>query len=350
MSAMSLKANPSTTSAIAGFFRDAINGVGGGLRLAATVSGPGDQILLTNRITGAFGNVAITDNVSNAGITTSGKSGGLAYDCPTTIGCKMSQDCNIGLACSGTNACTATTFAVTVTNPGGGTVSADTGPIACGVTCTGNYAAHSMVILTAAPASGFTFTGWTGACAGVGPCVLTLDAAKAVGAVFSIGLTVDKTGSTGTGEVKSGGAEIDCLSGCTTASASFPYGTDVTLTATPDANSDFTGWSGGGCSGTLPCTVNVTAATTVFATFTRVTFAVNVTSNDITWGTVTSAPAGITCGATCSASFDRASTVTLTAAPIGTHTFSGWGGACSGTLPTCNLTIDAIKNVTATFL
>jgi VCBS repeat protein/List-Bact-rpt repeat protein/FG-GAP repeat protein len=45
-------------------------------------------------------------------------------------------------------------------------------------------------------------------------------------------------------------------------------GTSVTLTATPALGSEFTGWSGGGCSGSGTCTVTVTAATTVTATFT----------------------------------------------------------------------------------
>jgi len=42
----------------------------------------------------------------------------------------------------------------------------------------------------------------------------------------------------------------------------------VTLTATPASGSTFTGWSGGGCSGTGSCTVTLSAAATVTATFT----------------------------------------------------------------------------------
>ncbi len=44
-------------------------------------------------------------------------------------------------------------------------------------------------------------------------------------------------------------------------------GTMVTLTATPSAGDLFFGWSGGGCTGTAPCTTTVNAATTVTATF-----------------------------------------------------------------------------------
>jgi hypothetical protein len=48
-------------------------------------------------------------------------------------------------------------------------------------------------------------------------------------------------------------------------------------------------------------------------------------------GVVTSAPAGITCGATCKAGFATGSSVTLTAAPAAGSTFAGWSGACTGT-------------------
>jgi hypothetical protein len=66
-------------------------------------------------------------------------------------------------------------------------------------------------------------------------------------------------------------------------------------------------------------------------------------------GTITSAPAGIDCGATCTASFEQASTVTLTAAPATGSTFAGWSGAgCSGTA-TCAVTMSAAQSVTATF-
>ena len=67
---------------------------------------------------------------------------------------------------------------------------------------------------------------------------------------------------TGTGTVASTPAGINCGGDC---NERFPGGTTVTLTATPGAGSVFTGWSGGGCSGTGSCAVSTTA--TVTATF-----------------------------------------------------------------------------------
>ena len=66
-------------------------------------------------------------------------------------------------------------------------------------------------------------------------------------------------------------------------------------------------------------------------------------------GTVTSSPAGIDCGATCSAQFDTGSSVTLTAVAAAGTTFVGWSNGCDGTAPTCTLTMSQALTATATF-
>jgi len=66
-------------------------------------------------------------------------------------------------------------------------------------------------------------------------------------------------------------------------------------------------------------------------------------------GTVTSDPPGINCGTVCSAIFSSGQPVFLTASPASGSTFAAWGGHCSGTNPTTQVTMNADKTCTATF-
>ena len=75
---------------------------------------------------------------------------------------------------------------------------------------------------------------------------------------------------------------------------------------------------------------------------------VTVAANGTGTGTISSAPAGINCGTTCTASFANGASVTLTATAATGSTFAGWAGACTGTAP-CNLTLTANVSATATF-
>jgi len=154
-------------------------------------------------------------------------------------------------------------LSVSKAGTGGGTV---TGPrIDCGATCSAPFNAGTVVTLAATPDATSTFTGWSGACSGTGTCNVTMDAAKVATATFTrnqLTLSVLKNG-TGGGTVT--GSGIDCGATC---SALLDTGTEVTLTATPDATSTFTGWSGGACSGAGDCVVLMTATQVVTATFT----------------------------------------------------------------------------------
>jgi hypothetical protein len=67
-------------------------------------------------------------------------------------------------------------------------------------------------------------------------------------------------------------------------------------------------------------------------------------------GTVTSSPAGISCGSDCTENYAVGTIVTLTATPAPGFIFAKWsGGGCSGT-GTCIVTMNADKTVTATFV
>jgi hypothetical protein len=76
-------------------------------------------------------------------------------------------------------------------------------------------------------------------------------------------LTILKEGSGG-GTVTSAPGGINCGIFCT---HEFAEDVQITLTAVPDSGATFTGWSGGGCSGTGDCVVTMTENTTVTASF-----------------------------------------------------------------------------------
>jgi uncharacterized delta-60 repeat protein len=155
-------------------------------------------------------------------------------------------------------------------------------------------------------------------------------------------LSVSKAGN-GSGSVTSGPSGINCGSTCSAPFAAVP----VTLTATPSAGSSFVGWSGG-CSGTGTCTLTMSGDHAVTARFEtpRTLTLVKAGSGA---GTVSSSPAGVSCGSTCAHAFTYGTAVTLTATPAAGSSFAGWsGGGCSGT-GTCKVTLVASKSVSAVF-
>ena len=79
----------------------------------------------------------------------------------------------------------AETLTVTKTGDGGGQISSDPAGINCPGTCVAEFSAGSSVTLNVLPTLRSTFSGWSGACEGTAfSCVVTMDAAKAVGADF----------------------------------------------------------------------------------------------------------------------------------------------------------------------
>lgn len=267
-------------------------------------------------------------------------------------------------ACSGTGSCvvsvsaardvgasfTLERFSVSIsrTGTGAGTVASTPTGITCGSDCEGEYDFGTTVTLVATPSAGSTFDGWSVAgCSGTGPCTFVVTGALSVPVGFTLGqhsVTVLRAG-TGTGVVSSAPAGIACGTDCT---ESYPFGTQVTLSAAPSMDSTFAGWSGG-CSGLGSCVVDVTQATSVTATFTLSQYLLTVARAGNGVGTVTSTPSGIACGTECSASFGHGATVTLTAAATPGSTFAGWSGACSGVTGPCEVTMTAVASVTAQF-
>ena len=238
------------------------------------------------------------------------------------------------------------TVTVATYGNGDGTVSANPAVLSCPGACAVTAEHGSQVTLTAAPHPGSVFLGWSGAaCGGTGPCALTLDADHNVTAVFgrNHSLVVIKTGG-GTGSVVSSPAGIDCGADC---SQVYAAGALVTLTATAGAESEFVGWSGGGCHGTGVCSVRVHSVALVEAQFAH-RCRLTISRLGVGDGRVTSSPRGISCGNDCTESFACGTTVRLTAVAH-RSTFAGWSNGCSGT-GVCTVTlVNASTTIGAAF-
>ena len=80
------------------------------------------------------------------------------------------------------------TLSVTLAGGGSGTVVSNPSAINCPPTCSATFQPGSQVALTATPDTGFTFTGWSGACTGTGSCNVNPDNGASVTATFGASL------------------------------------------------------------------------------------------------------------------------------------------------------------------
>lgn len=244
------------------------------------------------------------------------------------------------------------TLEIVKTGAGSGVVSGVA--INCGTSCRASTTVGVTVSLTATPDAGQQFDGWSGdaaACRTNTTCSFVVQNPRTIaGAAFSVtppqpvnrSLLVSKTGN---GSVTSSPAGISCGDDC---SNDYQQGTMVNLNAVAGSGFTFLGWSGA-CSGTASCTVTMDTDKTVAATFATSSVTLTISKNGSGMGTVSSSPAGISCGSACSANFPRGSSVSLSAVAGGNDTFQGWnGGGCSG-VAACTVTLNADTTVSASF-
>ena len=309
------------------------------------------EVLITASATyrdgaGTFGDsavVTITTNIVNRTIYYSldGKSpiigGPLTYTSPLTIaatqtiralvvdGDDFSTKASVPLTVT-----IVPTYALTVTSPGGGTVTLS--PAATVNGSETRYLSGTVVTLTATPATGWTWMNWTGdSTATTSTLSVTMNAARTLQGRFGTTLTTSITGN--------GTLVINPATG------PYAFGSSVTVAPKPAAGAYFGVW-GGAASASLsvvPFNFTVTLPTpTIAALFSpldvgQVTLAVEVIGR----GAVTVAPAKNVYAAN--------DVVTLTPIAQTGEGFTGWGGDASGAAVPLSLTLAVSKQVTASF-
>jgi hypothetical protein len=243
-------------------------------------------------------------------------------------------------------------LSITKSGTGTGTVTSTPAGIDCGSACSAEYEHGTEVTLTGTSGPNTEAVKWSG-CTSVseGKCLVSMIAAKAVSATFSLRkqeLKVTAKGS-GTGTVTSSPSGINCPSTC---SFLFGEGQTITLTGTPSGETHAVKWAG--CDSLTAegkCLVAMSGLREATAIFNLPSFTLTLTEQGSGAGTVTSSPAGIECAAaSCSEDFVKGSTVTLTGT-AGLHSEAvKWAGCDSVTIENkCLVAMSAARSVIASF-
>lgn len=171
---------------------------------------------------------------------------------------------------------------ISVAGMGHGTVASAPAGIGCEASCAAGFDEGSAVTLTATPAPGSAFAGWSGceSQSGTGPCVVGMSAPRSVVADFEPlaipappplpppprhRLSVSIAGSAGAGGSVNGPSGVACSDACDL--GSFDDGATATLEARPAAGSSFLGWGGCDTPEGARCTVSLDGDETVVAAF-----------------------------------------------------------------------------------
>jgi hypothetical protein len=281
--------------------------------------------------------------------------GGWGGDCDSSTALSLPIDMDASKTCTASFQLLPFKLVVKKDGSGTGRVTSNFFGIDCGEICEANYEKGKEVILATQPGENSTFAGWGGDCVvlDVSPtsAKVTMDEEKACTASFKLLPHNLKVAKMGNGTIISQPSGINCGINCTT---SYEHGTEVTLTATPEKDYEFIGWTGSCAAETNDPSKVEKSATVIIdddrsctAQFKRLPVELAIAKNGN--GTITSQPEGIDCGTKCTESFEYGKNISLTAVPDVDHEFSGWQGDCEGTSGSERLTLFSAKQCTAYF-
>ncbi len=197
------------------------------------------------------------------------------------------------------------------------------------------YACNQSAALTAVPAAGWKFVGWSGdVTSNSNPATLLMDGNKSLSAIFE---PVEVTTFTLTTQVQGSGTVM-----AEPAMSSYATGSHVSLTAQPAAGWEFIGWSGDLTGNANPVSLFMNANKTVTAIFQESASRIfTLTTQAQGSGTIVADPS--------QSSYAAGTGVLLTAQPTQGWKFVSWSGDLSGDANPISLTMDANKTVTALF-
>ncbi|HBL75996.1 MAG: hypothetical protein A2W90_11305 [Bacteroidetes bacterium GWF2_42_66] len=204
-------------------------------------------------------------------------------------------------------------------------------PIAGGTTSgAGTFNQGSLVTVVATPNPGYSFANWTenGTAVSTNPSYqFTMAGNKALVANFTLQYVVNLLSN-------------PVLGGTTSGSGSFNAGSNVTVTAFPNAEYNFVNWTEGTtiASTNAIYTFQLNASRTLVANYVLKTYTLNVTATN---GTAVKNPSQL--------SYNSGTIVELTATPNTGYNFTSWSGDATGFINPLSVTMNANKNITANF-
>jgi hypothetical protein len=267
----------------------------------------------------------------------------------------------------------ATTGPLSVTTPGGTATSSGAFTVVPAPTIA-SFAPTSGPVGTSVTISGTNFTGATSVAFNGTSASFTLTSATAIQAAVPAGATTGPLSVTTPGGTATSSSAFKVVPPPTITSfapTSGPVGTSVTISGTSFTGATAVAFNGVGATFTVASDTAIQAIVPAGATTGPVSvttpggtatsagnFAVTAILTAAKAGagngslTSTSSPASATqidCGATCSASYDVGTVVTLTATAAAGSVQTGWTGCDTASGATCTVTMKAARTVTATF-